>query len=303
MAGLGRIAALLLTLTPVLFASSLRPTTGQSTDIDVLVSRVGERVAEFYKRAQTVMCTEESTVQPITRDWSSAGMPRTVESDLRVEMQGGDIDLPLEPTVVREVRRVNGRPPNPRDAKSRSGCTDPNPLSPEPLAFLLPAHREEYRFTSVREGKEHDRAALVIAFQTTARKSRLELFKDEHGHDDCFGAKGTESRSGRVWVDVTTDDVLKVETWLDGPIEIRVPSDLQRRDGLPPWVIVERDDVTLRYRAHQFAEPDETLLLPETVESLTIYRNVLQSTRRRAVLSDYRRFLTSTHIKRTVGGG
>jgi len=48
------------------------------------------------------------------------------------------------------------------------------PLSPEPLAFLLPAHRGEYRFTSVRDGKEKGRAAFVIDFISGNRKSRPE---------------------------------------------------------------------------------------------------------------------------------
>jgi hypothetical protein len=298
MAGLTPKIAFAVCLPLLFLLSAIAPTAAQSaTDIDVLISRVGERVAEFYKRAQTVMCTERSTVQPVGRDWSFDGMPRTVESDLRIEMHGGDIDMPAEPSVIREVRSVNGRPPNPRDATSRSGCTDPNPLSPEPLAFLLPSHREEYRFTSVREAKDRDRQVLVIAFQTTNRKSRVELIQDEHGHDDCFDWKGAVSRKGRVWVDPRTDDVVKVESWLEGPIDIQVPPKLQRHYSFASWIVLERDDLTLRYKAVPFSDPDETLLLPESVESLTVLRSDLQSIRRRDVFTDYRRFLTSSRIK------
>jgi hypothetical protein len=275
----------------------------QPSGVSLLVSRVGERVSDFYRQAQTVMCTERSTVQPVSRDWSVDGMLRTVESDLRVEMNGADTDSPAEPEVVREIRKINGRAPAPRDTKSRSGCTDPNPLSPEPLAFLLPSHRDEYRFTSVRAAKERDRSALVIAFQTANRKSHVELIEDEHGHDDCFDWKGSLSKSGRVWVDAATDDVLKVESWLDGPVDIQVPAKLQRRYSLSSWVVLERDDLTLRYKPVRFAQPDEVLLLPDTIESLTVLRNDLQSIRRRDVFSDYRRFLTSGRIKRKSGGG
>ena len=271
--------------------------------IDQLVVRVGQRVAEFYRRAQTVMCVERSTVQPVSRDWGSDGMARTVESDLRVEMSPSDTDRPVEPAVIRVVRSVNGRAPNPKDATSRFGCTDPNPLSPEPLAFLLPAHRDEYRFTSIRQGKEGNRPAVVLAFQTANRRSRLELIEDEHGHDDCFDWKGTVSRSGRIWLDAETDDVMKVETRIDGPIDIQVPSALQRRHGLSPWITLERDDLTLRYRNVRFTEPDDVLLLPDTIDALTILRSDLQSIRRRDVLTDYRRFLTSGRIKRSAAPG
>jgi hypothetical protein len=292
MAGLRLNAVLALTLTPVLLAATGWPARGSqsASELDQLISRVG---------AQTVMCTERSTVQPVGRDWSVDGMARTVESDLRVEMHGADTDMPAEPTVIREVRRVNGRPPNPRDVKSRSGCTDPNPLSPEPLSFLLPAHREEYRFTSLRSGKDHDRAALIIGFQTVNRRSRVDLIEDEHGHEDCFDWKGSVSKSGKLWVDAVTEDVLKVETWLDGPVDIQVSRALQRRYNLAPSIVLERDDLTLRYKMFRFEEPEESLLLPEAVESLTILRNDLQSIRRHDVFNDYRRFLTSTRIKRT----
>jgi len=95
-----------------------------------------------------------------------------------------DGDTLPEPTVIRDVRRVNGRTPRERDKKDRTGCTDPNPLSPEPLAFLLPAHRSDYRFTAIHEGREKDRAALVIDFMTSNRKSKPQLIEDERGHDD-----------------------------------------------------------------------------------------------------------------------
>ena len=67
-------------LTAMALASVSGSTTGvaQPSGISLLVSRVGERVSDFYRQAQTVMCTERSTVQPVSRDWSGDGMQRTV---------------------------------------------------------------------------------------------------------------------------------------------------------------------------------------------------------------------------------
>ena len=90
------------------------PRLGAQQDVDLLVSRVGERIAEFYKRAQTVVFTEKSTVQPIGLDFSPRGFARTVESELHVEMDAGDSDGQSEATVVRQIKRVNGRPPRER---------------------------------------------------------------------------------------------------------------------------------------------------------------------------------------------
>src|SRR4051812_15912826 len=144
-------------------------------DVDGLVAHVGERIAQYYRRAQRVVCIERSTVQPIESNWSQAGFARTVESELRVEIDAADSDVLPEAHVIRDIRRVNGRAPRDRDKKDRAGCTDPNPLSPEPLAFLLPAHRGDYRFTSVRDGRAQDRAAVIIDFTSRRETSRAEL--------------------------------------------------------------------------------------------------------------------------------
>jgi hypothetical protein len=198
--------------------------------------------------------------------------------------------------VIRNVRRINGRAPNERDKTDRSGCTDPRPLSPEPLAFLLPAHRDGYRFTSIREGKENDAAALVVDYTSTIRASRPELIEDELGHDDCFDWSGPVATRGRVWVDASTYDVLRVERRVAGPVDVRVPWKLQRRYLFPPWVTVERDDVTIRYKSVTFTDPHEVILLPESSESMTIVRGNLQSVRRSERFSGYRRFLTGGRV-------
>jgi hypothetical protein len=259
--------------------------------LEALMTSIGERVASHYRQAQRVVCIEKSTVQPIRSNWTPEGFARTVESELRIESETSDASVLPAAKVIRDVRRINGRAPHERDKKDRSGCTDPNPLSSEPLAFLLPAHRGESRFTSVRDGEEKGRAALVIDFMSANRASRLELIEDERGHDDCFDWSGPLATRGRVWVDPNTHDVLRVDRYLDGPVDIRVPWTLQRRYSFAPWIVLERDDLTIRYKTVAFSDPDEVIRLPESIESMTVLRGGLQSIRRTDTFSGYRRFL------------
>ena len=254
--------------------------------IDSLMTRVAERVAEYYRRAQSVICVERSTVQPIQSNWTPDGFARTVESELRVESEFAEGDSPPKARLIRNVRRINGRAPRARDDKDRSGCTDPNPLSPEPLTFLLPDHSHEYLFTKVAEARS----------VSVNRTSKPELIEDERGHDDCFDWTGPVATRGRLWVDARTHEVLRVDRRLHGPIDVRVPWKLQRSHNLPPSIVVERDDLTLRYKSVPFTDPDELLLVPESVESLTVVRSALQSARRTEMFSDYRRFVTATRI-------
>lgn len=265
--------------------------------VDALVADVGDRVAEYCRRAQHVVCVERSTVQPVQSNMSPDGLARTVESELRLEPADPDGDPLVDVRIIRDIRRINGRAPRERDTKDRSGCTDPTPLSPEPLGFLLPAHRAEYQFTAVRNGKEKERAALIIDFMSVARKSRPELIEDEGGHDDCFDWSGPIANSGRVWIDAGTHDVLRVERRIDGPTEVRVPWTLQRRFNFDAWVVIDRNDETMSFKPVTFRDPDEVIILPVSTESLTLMRGGLQSTRRSGTYSDYHRFLTASRVK------
>src|SRR3954468_15899281 len=93
--------------------------TPDRADIDAIVAHVGERVGAYYQRAQQLVCVERSTVLPVRTDWGVDGFGRTVESDLRVEMDGGDTGEMPDARVTREIRRINGRMPRERDLKDR----------------------------------------------------------------------------------------------------------------------------------------------------------------------------------------
>jgi hypothetical protein len=265
-------------------------------DADVLVADVGARLLAYYHRAQRLICLERSTVVPVSSDWTIQGSGRTVESELHVELEAIDGGGLAEPRVTRIIRRINGREPRDRDRKDRSGCTDPTPVSPEQLAFLLPGHREQYRFTTVREGKDHGRAALTIDFTSALRSSRPELIEDEGGHDDCFDWKGPLAIAGRVWVDAVTHDVLRLDRHIAGPTDVHVPLALERKYHFPSWLTLDRDDLTLRYKEVAFSDPDERMLLPDSLESMTVFRGGLQSIRTVQTFSEYRRFLTESRI-------
>jgi hypothetical protein len=271
--------------------------TADSQEAAALIARIGERVAAYYQRAQQLVCIERSTVVPIAKDWSVQGFERTVESELRVELDGMDDGTLPAARITRQVLRVNGRDPRDRDRTDRSGCTDPTPLSPELLTFLLPGHRDQYRFTTVREGREQNRAALIVDFASAERRGRPELVEDEYGHDDCFDWKGPVATAGRLWVDAATHDVLRLDRRISGPTDIRVPWPLQQKYRFDSYLTIDRDDVTMRYKEVTFTDPAETLLLPESVQSITVLRTGLQSMRRTQAFSGYRRFLTGSRIK------
>lgn len=281
------------------WAAPARPLHGHE-DIAALIEHVGERVAALYERAQRLVCLERSTVIPIDRDWRVVGFGRTVLSELRVVPGGADVGLPSGPHVTRVIRRFNGREPRASDLTGRAGCTDPTPLSPVPLAFLLPERRHEYRFTNVRDTSRDGRPVLAIDFASVRREGSPVLIEDEQGHADCYDWAGPVRVTGRLWVDAATHDVVRLERHLAGPTDVRIPRRLQREHDFPAWVTIDRDDLTIEYDEVSFSDPDEVMLLPASIRSTTILRSTLQSTRRTQVFSEYRRFLTGGRI---VKGG
>ena len=263
-------------------------------DVDALMMRVSERIADFYTRARNVICIERSTVQPIDLTNSLVGFSRTVESELHVE--AANEQSPGEAVFVRKVLKVNGRAPRETDKKDRSGCTDPNPLTSEPLAFLMPAHRAEYVFKAAGTTTDRNRTALMIDFASRDRRSNPVLIQDPEGRDDCFDWSGHIASRGRVWIDAATYDVLRVDRGIPGPVEVRVPVPIQRRYRLDHSVVIVRDDVTIRYEKVAFSDPEEVLLLPESIGAHIVVRGGLQSTRRFQTFSDYRRFVTKGKV-------
>ncbi len=264
-------------------------------DLETLLARVGQRIAEYYARAQNVVCTEKQTMQPVRRDYMPAGMARVTEYELHVESEGGD-GAPADAKVIRELVRVNGKPPRERDSKRPEGCTDGNPLSPEPLAFLLPSHRDEYMFGSAGPGKGKDRDTFVIEFKARKPEGNGQLSESESGRDDCYSWTSPVVEKGRIWVNATSYQVVRIEKGLAGYADVNVPWKLQRAHNFENSMVVERQDTTIRYKTVPFSDPDEAMLLPESIETVFIIRGSLQSMRNRQVFSDYRRFLTAGRV-------
>ena len=77
---------------------------------------------------------------------------------------------------------------------------------------------------------------------------------------------------------------------------MKVPALIQRRHRLDNWVVIVREDLTVRYKTVAFSDPDGSLLLPESIGSFIVVRGGLQSTRRSQTFSDYRRFVTEGKV-------
>jgi hypothetical protein len=258
--------------------------------VDEVLALTASRIEQYFARAQSIVFFEKTTVQPLRSDMGLEGFARVLEADLRVEWDPAATGPDADAKVLRELRRVNGRPPRDND---RRNCLDPNPISPEPLAFLLPAERGDYTFSLVGRGKGKEANTILIDFRSL-ETGKPEMKPQPGKSDDCFSLTIPGRIKGRVWVDSETYEVLRVDQQLTGRVDFRVPFE-KVRGGMVDILVIERYDTSIRYKSVAFHDPEETVLLPESIETLTMYRGA-QSHRTVQSFSNYRRFMTGGRV-------
>ena len=277
--------ALLLVPTAVPRAAQSRAT---PTELADLLSRVGAAVERYFARAQSLICTETVTLMPIGSDLTPNNSPaRNLTYELRVAWEPNpDGGLP-EATVQRQLLKIGSRAPRPQD---KPGCTDPKEMSTEPLAFLLPSRQGESIFTFVRATKVNGRAAVMVDY----RAREVGPIASKMTSEDCWSIDLPGRQRGRIWVDTVTSEILRVDERLTGMFEVTLP---RTRNHDRQTMTIERLDSSIVYRPVTFSDPDETVLLPRSIESVQIVRNSgsprFRKTQR---FSNYRRFMTAGRI-------
>jgi hypothetical protein len=141
----------------------------QSGSADQTVARIGDYVARYYERAQSLVAEESVAVQPLDRDLTPLGFARRLLYEFRLEWNPDAIGDESPATITRTLLAINGKPPRPRDEPK---CLDPRSVSPEPLAFLLPDRRDKFTFASAGVGRFDGRSAVMVDYRSVKRSRR-----------------------------------------------------------------------------------------------------------------------------------
>jgi hypothetical protein len=192
-------------------------------------------------------------------------------------------------TVHRELLTVGGRVPRPQD---KNGCTDPRPVSPEPLAMFLPERQSDFVFAWDGMSRVNDRSAITLSYRAAQADPPTVSWQG-----DCVSVDLPGLTRGRVWADAETGQVLRLDESLTRTFEFPVPVELQRRSGVAATLAIERADTSIRYKPVTFTDPDETVVLPASIDSVTVFRRTgVPRLRTTQVFSEYRRFLTEVRV-------
>jgi hypothetical protein len=272
----------------VAFSAAARPP-GGAADVVALLARVGEQVEQYFARAQSIVCQETVRLQSLSADLMTDGShQRQLVYELRMAWDPpSNGDAPPEANVLREIITVDGRPPRPKD---EPGCMDPKPVSPEPLGMLLPARQRDYAFTWAGAARVDGRPAAMLDYKSL-ESGPVKVTR----RNECVSIELPGRSRGRVWIDPETGDVLRLDERLTGMFDVDIPP--ERRGAPASFMTIERADSSIRYKRFAFRAPEEVLMLPASIETLTVIRNAgAPRVRKTQVFSNYRRFVTGGRI-------
>jgi hypothetical protein len=260
----------------------------QSPRADPL-ARIGAYVESYYSRAQRIVTEESVVVQPLGRDLTAEGFPRRASYEVRVEWEPGAATPEERARIVRQLLKSAG--PLLFD-RGEEKCADPPSVTPEPLAFLLPGNQSDWTFTMGKRGTLDGRAAISVDYR---RRSPRPPSVAEDG--DCLLADLSGLMVGRLWADAASAEVLRVEERLARSVDLKVPKEMLRRNR-PTHANYEQLLISTRYKTVAFTEPEETLLLPASIESLHVYKTDAGTNRLRITqtFTKYRRFVTASRL-------
>jgi len=279
-----------------LLAGAAAQPVGAPADVSSLLARIGHRVEEYYARAQSIICTETVRLQPLSSNLSfDDARGQTLVYEVRISWPAPeDGQTAPDPQVLRELVKVNGRAPRTGDEPE---CAAPKPVTIEPLAMLLPSRQGEYSFTWHGRGRTDHRESIMLDYRATTPGE-----PSMHFTEKCMTVELPGRERGRVWTDPESGDVLRFDEQIAGMFEFRLPREHTAPNG-PTSLVLERADTSIKYHPVVFHDPDQTVLMPVSIERLTFFRNAHPPGMRiTQTFSNYRRFMTSARIVKDPGG-
>ena len=109
---------------------------------------------------------------------------------------------------------------------------------------------------------------MLVDFAEHARPKVASSLVD--GNENCISYSVDGGSRGRIWIDATSFDVLRLERRLPPMTDIPLPRKISRF-GQSFWTL-ERSDSTIEFEPVTFTDPDEVLVLPVSMLEMRVTR-------------------------------
>jgi hypothetical protein len=254
-----------------------------------VLQRAGARVQRYTGNILSVVCTEVTKQQELESDLKTA---KNKPADLVYDF----IILPperpgLSIREMRELKLVNGKP---AQKKTRASFPDGTAYTTS-IVMLLPENQTRYTFSDAGKADLDGREVLIVDFMPAKLEASIVKW---NGPFFSFRFQ----TKGRIWIDPSTYDVLRMDTHMIEPFEIKSPTVIRKggfvRFGPRRKFRIESWDVSIRFRATSLQDLTEPIVLPETAESLRIIQGSrIPRLRTTHSFKDYRRFTSEIKLR------
>ena len=270
---------------------------GAADGLDAILEQVGARVAAYYANAQSIVAEETIRIQNEERDMRPLGFAKVFVYETRIEMTPASNDQRPLATFTRRLMKVGSRAPDPRAKEPPDKCTtnQSGRPTPEPLSDLLPENRGDFTFRVVDRPKLDGRDSIRLEYKPVKRGKPTVKWTE-----DCLDTSlPPEYYRNRIWVDASTYDVMRIDQDLIGPFTVDVPLN-QLPMARDPHMTMTTDSESTRYQVLKFTDPDETLIVPRSSQSVVAWSAVAAPRiRTTQVFENYRRFVGDSHLVET----
>ena len=257
--------------------------------LERILEKAGEAVARYQSGLFRITFTETLRDEELDREMRPKKSKEFVFETvvLREQLSGDEEDF--YPKSVRRLKTVDGKPAK---GERREPWYGYNVMS---LGLLLPQHRPLHEFALEGEERVGGRAAYRVRAERPGQPpARAEWSRRLLGVGLRFRAVAPVYYL--LWVDAENFDVLRYEMHLVAPFEFDSPRAFGAF-GPSHRLRYTNQDYAVTFRRHTFKDPEQTLLVPDAAEWLTVIEGA-QHPRLRATLrfTDYRRFRSDVNV-------
>jgi hypothetical protein len=250
--------------------------------------RISGRVEKYYRELEKLAWTDSVQDQWLKDDLSPKEKPREAMYDMILRLyplQPGDATAPFYIREETDFTFLDGK--SAKKSATRKP-TNPRPASLGLIGFLLRGDRPTYAPSFSYGGLasvEGRRAWIVEITYPEPTHSPSVIWDDSFrglGVSRRFRITGAQPLRGRIWIDTASNDVLQFE-YRTRPFEFSRTEKSAK--------ITFECVTTERFKFMRFDSPTETFMVPESTETLEIYKGAPDGARRiRHTFADYKRF-------------
>ena len=246
--------------------AAARPAPERDERLARILSRVGEAVERYQRGMFSIKFVETVRREELREDLTPKKSKEYVYESVTLRENFSDAEDDYFARTVRRLKAVDGKPAK-KTEKGGAGAAATDWDRQDFLNFLLPKSQKLYQFSF--EGEETLRGRQTFRLGAL-RPGEGEPRVEWKGHSFLAFAPGKMT----VWVDAETFDVLQVESHLVREFEFESPRVFSAgpfgRFGPSRKLRFARQDYAVRFRPVRFKDPEQTVLLPEYAEWLTV---------------------------------